>query len=121
MVIPPRSMARRSSDSSVRRSVLRARIAVLVDVDAVRRRCAWNGTSRKLGVLDDSSVSWVCGSLSARPIEAVRKISRSLKAIGARMVLADGLAKAVMRGGILFGHQDQAELVAESRASVSCV
>src|ERR1700736_13809 len=34
-----------------------------------------------------SSDSCVCGSLSASPIEAVRKISRSLKAIGARMVL----------------------------------
>jgi hypothetical protein len=40
-----------------------------------------------------SSDNCVCGSDSARPIEAVRKISRSLKAI-------------------LFRHQDQPELVA---------
>ena len=59
-----------------------------------------------------SSESCVCGSLSARPIEAVRKISRSLKAIGARMVLRMVSAKAVISRGILLRHQDQPELVA---------
>jgi hypothetical protein len=59
-----------------------------------------------------SSCDCVCGSASASPIEAVRKISRSLKAIGARMVLRMVSAKAVMRAGSLFRHQDQAELVA---------
>ena len=59
-----------------------------------------------------SSVSGACGSLSASPIEAVRKISRSLKAIGARMVLRMVSAKAVIRAGSCLRHQDQAELVA---------
>jgi hypothetical protein len=59
-----------------------------------------------------SSVSGTAGSLSARPIEAVRKISRSLKLIGARMVLRMVSAKGGDLGGSLLGHQDQAELVA---------
>ena len=59
-----------------------------------------------------SSESCVCGSDSARPIEAVRKISRSLKAIGARMVLRMVSAKLVMRAGSCSDEQDQAELVA---------
>src|ERR1700733_8255131 len=46
-----------------------------------------------------SSESCVCGSESASPMEAVRKISRSLKAIGARMVLRMVSANAVMRAG----------------------
>jgi len=77
-----------------------------------RRRCAWNDTSPARRPLMISSVSWVCGSDSARPIEAVRKISRSLKAIGARMVLRMVFGEIGDPGRILFREQDQAELVA---------
>ena len=54
---------------------------------------------RELGVLEISSPR--CGSLSpsANPIEPVRKISRSLKVIGARTVRRMVSASAVMRAG----------------------
>src|ERR671926_150875 len=67
-----------------------------------------------------SSDSCVCGSLSARPIEAVRKISRSLKAIGARMVLRMVSAKAVMRAESCSDIRIRPNWSPASRASVSC-
>ena len=51
-------------------------------------------------------------SPSASPIEAVRKISRSLNVIGARSVRRMVSAKAISRVGIAFRQQDHGELVA---------
>src|SRR5271170_2132944 len=67
-----------------------------------------------------SSDSCVCGSDSASPIEAVRKISRSLKAIGARMVLRMVSAKAVMRAGSCSDIRIRPNWSPASRARVSC-
>ena len=67
-----------------------------------------------------SSDNCVCGSESASPIEAVRKISRSLKAIGARMVLRMVSAKAVMRAGSCSDIRIRPNWSPASRASVSC-
>ena len=55
-----------------------------------------------------------CGwlSASARPIEAVRKISRSLKAIGARKVRRIVSAKATMRAGSRSDTRIKRELIA---------
>ena len=54
------------------------------------------------------------------PIEAVRKISRSLKVIGARMVRRIFSAKAMMRPGSRSDSRISANWSPESRASVSC-
>src|ERR671914_211623 len=67
-----------------------------------------------------SSVNCVCGSDSASPMDAVRKISRSLKAIGARMVLRMVSAKAVMRAGSCSDIRIRPNWSPASRASVSC-
>ena len=113
-------MARRNSDSIVSRSVLRERMAGLnISMRSPPMRLAWYIASS--ASLSTSSVR--CGwlSASASPIEAVRKISRSLKAIGARKRAADGFgesrrcarARAPTAGSC-------ANWSPDSRASVSC-
>ncbi len=68
---------------------------------------------RKLGVLQHFlayGADWP--SASASPIDAVRKISRSLKVIGARSARRMFSAKAMMRPGSRSDRQDQRELIA---------
>jgi len=103
-------MARRNSDSSVRRSVFRAHRG-LVDVDAVAAD-PLGVIHRKLGVLDD-----FVGERNVRIGEREPdRCSQEYLAVVEGDRRADGLADGFGEGrdapGILFRHQDQAELVA---------
>ena len=112
MVISSRSSARRRSDLQREPVGLARAHRGLEHLDAVAAD-ALGVIHRKLGVLEHL-LGLRCGgpSASASPIEAVRKISRSLKVIGARSVLRMVSANAVMRGGSRSDSRMQPELVA---------
>src|SRR6516162_2276087 len=96
MVICSRSSARRSSDSSVARSLWRARIEGLnTSMRSAPMRLAWYIASS--ASLSTSSARRGSPSASAIPIEAVRNSSRSLKVMGARSPLRSVSAKLMMR------------------------